>query len=215
MPGKFTTITHVVYKVLAKGKIRFSDEFVKNIKLAVKDLSIIVDHWDTNDQAVVMTIRLPVGPDTIFERLTQLELRITMLAEHGKNADLLDQVLARFPTLKDHPNISRVIENFERFMTMVETTAGDESLPVVLERQRRDVEKDHPGPEQLEVAERAKPTEMSKADHREACLRGQEANQPVEDKAVPADAQVPEVYKRLMGKGGATSAADKGNVFGG
>ena len=128
---------------------------------------------------------------------------------------LFSGILERYPELKDHPNLHRVVDGFSRFMQLAESTAKDESLAVVLEKQRRDVENDMPGPEQLEPQQVEKPTDLSKADHREACLRGAEKHQPDTEKAVTdSESHVPDVYKRLMGKtGGATAHADKGNVF--
>jgi hypothetical protein len=213
----------VVFKVASKGSLRFSEDFYTKLP---KILSEIGNKTTTGMGAkITSTLEELFVFAVAFNKLddipvfySALEQRLVLMAEHETDADLFDELLARHPELANHPRMSSVVGAWDNLMLKTKEVASDKSAPIQVEIERRERAGEELGVEVFEGKDEELPDgTMSKADMREAALRGELPGQH-SIKAPPGEAVIPEQYHELMrgrGKsgGGSLPTGDVGNVM--
>jgi hypothetical protein len=141
----------------------------------------------------------------IQEIIRSMECSLTVLVDHGKDADLLAKLLERHPELENHPGLSRVIGAFDNLDRVVREVKEDKTIPTKLEQERRqrghitinasDLRKE---PERETVM-----TAEARLEHRRRGLLGLNMDQLSASKKPPDQDQLPPSYERLR----------EGNVF--
>jgi len=200
----------VVFKVTSKGAIRFSKEFHTKLTALLKEVG---------DKATSgMNAKITVTTDELFSFVVAfnkieeiprfyaiLEQRLVLLAEHGADADLFDELLSRHPELAGHPALPSVVGAWDNLMRKAKEVAADNTAPIRVERERRARAGLELGVEVFESASAETSVEgMSKAELRTASLRGEAPGQG-KVKEAQGEPVIPEQYHTMMrGRGDKT-----------
>jgi hypothetical protein len=109
---------------------------------------------------------------------------LTVLSEHGRDSDLLNQLLERHPEVMNHPKVDRVIGAFQTFLTVMDEVAKDKSTAVKVEMERQEREGAPPLAEKL-ASEPTNPGIAARAAFRDQAMLGQAKSQIEERKDPP------------------------------
>lgn len=195
--------------------VKFSSEFTEKAKMLLRRVADKYGYgehvlMEMSPERIFVGVQLGTVRPEILNLLRELETELVLLAEHGRDADLLAELLERHPELKTHPRVDRVIGAYENLRNTVEQLkAGVEPC---------DAHAKHlidtgvqPTIGSFLAAERRGAVE-DKSEHRRKALLGHNPDQQVAEAVVP---YIPPYYmNKMREKGIVTDGKDFGNVFG-
>jgi len=230
MPRRLSVKLVTSFTITSKGSLRFSKSFHNKLPTMLKGIAndVTADKQSsgvdilieaTTDKRIEFTAQF--RDISVIEPFYQkLEQRLVLLAEHGSDADLFDELLARYPNLKQHPRLSSVVGAWDNLIRKTKEVAGDESAPVKVELERRQRDGDPElGSEVFEsdeteedIENKRSAAQQTKADLRTAALRGEAPGQGLQ-KTAKGEPKIPEQYKALQNRGGGKMPKEPGDIF--
>lgn len=208
---KIQIVTGLTFNVTPLPGILFSKEFIDKIHAAVDSIvkgnpGVSDVHFDASEKR--MFIAFHVNQKLQYKPfLAQIQETLVVLAEHGKDSDLFNELLKRHPNLKEHPQFNRVVGAFDNLRRIVGEVENNESVPVKVEMSRREREGYDPDISRLVAPDSVDKPVQSRIDHRLRALVGQNTDQtPVEQ--VITDT-MPEYYRDKLRKADTESNTPK------
>lgn len=192
--------------VSAIGDMEFKPEFLGKVKEVLKasytSWGATYYNSELHNKSIVIEL-FGTNLNKAHETKQTVVQSIVLLAEHGPDADILDELIKRYPELKTHPKFSGLKSAFENMTGVLKDILADDSNRTVAEIHRRKTEGIELTPEDLAatgtrsrgmtVEERATFREQSILGQTSDHKRGKEHTPPV----------IPEIYKKLMDKAAA------------
>ena len=189
----------------AKFSVGFQDKVIGAASEFTKKSGVhVLDHVSKGESGINLRV-VPVADEhyrSVQNLLDHVNRIATMTSEMGKDADLLDALLARHPELESHPNLEHVLGAWRNMTQVVERVMNSNNPQLLAEKKRRELAGDVQTVADVDLPTQELP--LDKAAHRDASLRGMAPGQQVV-KAKKDDPKIPDAYARM----------DKGNIFDG
>jgi len=218
--NRFTVTPGITFHIEPAEGVVFSDAFKTRIKDTMDSVcsqhgALIVAHVTERDNALFIAFGVRSdGTHLDYQRvLSDIQEALVVLSEHGKDSDILQQLLERHPSLKDSPEVHRAIGAFDNMLRVIEEVEKSEDDPrVIVKKQAAERHGFELAPERL-ASKKSGIQIPNRHDHRKRALKGQNPDQVEEAKKAKDPSPVPPVYKQVMGSG--KPSGGDGNVFNG
>lgn len=213
----------VVVLVQAQGNLEFGQQFLSKINSTVDGIAEKFGASTCNCTPTKKDVRMEffnVPLESSRKLKDEVMRKVTLLAEHGPNVDILNAFLDRYPELCSHPSLNSIVGAFENLNRVLESVQKDGRNSLKAEIQQREQNGISLVVEDLAAAPRVK-TGMSpedRAEHRTASILGQTTEQIEAAKKAtkPNAAGLPSVYDKVAAQQRAAdpeAVGDAGNIF--
>ena len=210
----------ITVELHAVGAVEFQEAYLKRVTGSIEEIGEQFDVQDikvkVSGKSIIVTAHsLPIKSTQDFR--DTIVRSAVLLAEHGPDADLLDELLIRYPDLRNHPDLPSLVSSFENMTSVLNNILVDERGITAAEVDRRGKEGITLVVEDLAASKGRSKRDMDPSDRaafRDAAILGQTPEQVTSAKRplAPDDAVLPDVYKKVTGPD-PEAAGDPGNVF--
>lgn len=186
MPSLIQIVSGVTFSVMPKSGMKFSPTVIDRARALFDALTsypgVKASHVDAKPERMFVAFEVM---DTIDFKDFSQRVRATLKAtvEHGPDADLLAEVIQRYPELANNPEAGNVVEAFDNFVRVLnrvvkKPAAGGQAPPDAFS------------------ASEGTPAPVDAATHRRLSLRGVAPGQPKKTPAATQGAEpvLPRVY---------------------
>ena len=111
--SKYTVSLSYKVMVNSNGKVRFSREFQISIQKAIFDVLKGKLAIGQPELKTMTDTEVVVGGNYIPNWSGELKRKLDWITEHGRDAELLQAVLDKYPGLKDHPRVNELVGTFD------------------------------------------------------------------------------------------------------
>lgn len=180
---KFNISARIQLRIGVRGKSRFSktfaDRLVELAKEAGKETGASVSELTADEVHVCVEVECKGGMYDNLSTFTNRYLeKVRLLANHGRDADILTTILEKYPELKNNPRVGEIVGSFNILSSKIDEIRKDESSTLAIRRQ----ENEKRGIDPLQNLGRPTPHGPRKSNaeiaaHREAALLGQAEGQ--------------------------------------
>lgn len=220
------TVNHsIVITVHAQGNLEFGQQFLSKIGDTIK--AVAESYHATSFQCVPNKKEVRMEFTNVALAMArklkdEVMRKVTLLAEHGPNVDILNAFLDRYPELCSHPRLNNIVGAFENLNQVLQDVQKDARNSLKAEIQQREQAGVTLVAEDLEASQgtKASMTPEQRAEFRTAAILGQTPEQiEAKKKVVKQDAAgLPDVYKKAAAAQQRQAVdpeamGDHGNVF--
>ena len=218
------TVNHsVVITVQAQGNLEFGQQFLDKISDTIK--LIAESYRATSFQCVPNKKEVRMEFTNVALAMArklkdEVMRKVTLLAEHGPNVDILNAFLDRYPELCAHPDLNNIVGAFENLNRVLQDVQKDSRNSLKAQIQQREQAGVTLIVGDLEASQgtKADMTPEQRAEFRASAILGHTAEQVEAAKRVVRQdaAGLPGVYKKAAAAQKAAdpeAVGDHGNVF--
>jgi len=210
---RFNVTQGITFHVEPMNGVQFGDNYIKRVEAAMAVLAnkygfkVVQQHATTKLFIAFSVPQYQVD----FEALCRdVHDELTILAEHGKDSDILNQLIDRHPSLRSSPHTSRAVQAFDNLVRVIEEVEESESDPRTVVIKEKAAREGTPLSPNRFAGAKVNNVMIDRKEHRRRAMLGQNPDQVEQSKRGKPEAPVPPVYAGVVKT---QAGGGDGNIF--